>query len=146
MKNSILIFCLFLSIEGSGQKADSEYKSMIDSALLLTAQKVLSEANTVYLLDDRNAPYVYGNGTDAKFKTIDLANRKNFKVLKKGIHAWKIIPVLKNNKLSIGIVDFTITYRSNNYNFANGGGSETTFEYSCIEKKWILIDSKYRGI
>jgi hypothetical protein len=62
------------------------------------------------------------------------------------IRAWKILPVLNGNKLTIDIVNFKITYRRNNYAFGNGGGATVVFEYFCNERKWVLVDSKWSGL
>jgi len=66
--------------------------------------------------------------------------------LKKGIRAWKIIPVLKGNRMTITIIDFRITYKSNKYNYTNGGGAEFVFEFSCEKKAWILLARTSRGL
>lgn len=81
-----------------------------------------------------------------KFNSIDIYDKKNRGLLKKGIHAWKILPVLKGNRFIINIVDFNITYKNRNYNFANGGGATVIFEYHCDTSKWVLMNTKWSGI
>jgi len=117
---------------------------MIDSAIVM--QKMAYKPN-VYLIDAKDQPYTLSSDKlRDKFKTISLYEKRNRKQLKRGIKAWKIIPVLTGNKLTIDIIDFIITYKNNNYAFGNGGGATVTFEYSCDKKKWILLENKWIGI
>ena len=44
------------------------------------------------------------------------------------------------------IIDFRISYKSNKYNYSNGGGSEFVFEFSCEKKAWILLTRTSRGL
>jgi hypothetical protein len=101
----------------------------------------------VYLLDENNRPYNYGPILkNALFKSINIFDAKNKTLIRKGIYAWKIIPVLQGNTLKIGIINFKITYRNRNYNFANGGGGEAIFEYSCDAKEWKFVKLNYQGL
>ena len=152
-----MILFLFLFIKGYSQSQEDEYKKMIDSAINLYAQDYLkvsghlytgvSDRKSLYLIDQRDFPYKYtGMPISIIFKTIDLACAGNRNVLKHGIHAWKIIPFLKSNKITVRIIDFLITYKNNSYNFANGGGSEIVFEYLCTDNKWVIVKTKNQGL
>jgi hypothetical protein len=158
MRWLILIMFLFVLNYGYAQEKENEYKRMIDSAVSLKSREFLksyegrpqgsepTEGN-LYLIDENNLPYKYGGSlTGLRLKTINIFEAKNKNALKKGVHAWKIIPTLISNRLKISIIDFFITYKNGNYNYANGGGSETIFEYVCNENKWVLIKSKNQGL
>ncbi len=148
----LFIVFLFLLSKGYAQKQENEYKKMIDSAISIMCQKVLKPtenqgAKDLYLIDENNLDYNYtGMFAQLGFKRINVLDSRNISVLKKGIHAWQIFPVLHDHILKITIIEFFITYKSRNYNFGNGGGSETIFEYSCSENKWLLVKSDYRGL
>ena len=142
----LVLIILFFSIKGYSQKQVSEFKKMIDSAINIKAQNFSDEKN-LYLLDENSFPYTYtGVATKLKFKAINLSNVKSKSVLKKGIQAWKIIPVLKGNRITVNIIDYFITYKDRNYNYANGGGAEIIFDYLCSENKWVLVKSKNQGL
>lgn len=127
-----------------GQIAKNDYKDMIDSAILM--QKSAYRLN-VYLIDEKDYPYqLTAKSLHGKFKYLSIFDKSNRPRLKKGINAWKIIPTLHGNQLTIDIIDFTITWRKNRYNFGNGGGATVLFEYSCIDQKWILKQSNWNGL
>ena len=147
MKKVLVAIFIFSVVKGYSQKHESEYKKMIDTALTIMMQKMINPGETfknndLYLLDENDRPYPYLHTSLIDFKSIDLFKAKNDKKLKQGIKAWKIIPVLKGNRMTITIIDFRITYKNNNYNYSNGGGSESVFEYSCDKNAWLLIGSK----
>jgi hypothetical protein len=125
---------------------------MIDSAIDIMYQKLLKSnenlgAKDLYLIDENNWSYNYtGMFEGVELKKTNILDPKIRSVVKKGVRAWKIIPALQGFSLKIRIIDFFVTYKSGNYNFANGGGSETVFEYSCNENKWVLVKSEYQGI
>jgi hypothetical protein len=152
-----VVFFLFF-LKGYSQKRENEYKIMLDSAVSIKSRAFVksdksspnSEAydkEDLYLIDENDLPYKYsGILTGLQFKAISVLDPKNKSVLNKGIRAWKIIPVLQGSSLKISIINFFITYRSGGYQYANGGGSETIFEYLCSENKWVLAKSKNQGL
>jgi len=158
MRWQILIKFLIVLNCGYAQEKENEYKMMIDSAVSLKSKELLisyegkpqgSEPTrgNLYLINENNMPYKYGGSVTAlRLETINIFEAKNKNALKKGIHAWKIMPTLISNRLKISIIDFFITQKNGNYNYANGGGSETVFEYVCNENKWVLIKSKSQGL
>ena len=145
MKKIILIVPVILFyISSYCQTENNDYKMMIDSAVLM--QKIAYKPN-LYLIDEKHQAYTLSSDTFRdKFKTISLYEKQNRKQLKRGISAWKIIPVLIGNKLTIYIIDFIIIYKKNNYTFSNGGGATVMFEYSCDKNKWLLRESKWSGL
>jgi hypothetical protein len=52
----------------------------------------------------------------------------------------------KRGRITIAIIDFRITYKSNKFNYANGGGSEFVFQFSCEKNEWMLVASKTGGL
>jgi len=143
----VITFIAFILLSYSSlhcQTQTNDYKAMIDSAIAM--QKEAYKPN-IYLLDEQNQSYILSNEElQKRFSYIALFEKRNRNQLKKGIRAWKIIPVLNGNRLTIDIIDFKITYRRNNYEFGNGGGATVIFEYLCNEGRWILIESKWSGL
>lgn len=168
----IFLIGLLLSFKLYSQEKSNEYKKMVDSAITIKSNQVLKEfkhelsknVNTenwryymenykrrienTYLIDENHHPYIIqsSNKLGIKFKQMDIYDSKNKKELKKGISAWKIVSNLNENKLKIDIIEFSVNYANKKYRFANGGGSTFIYEYSCEEKKWILISNKTNGL
>lgn len=157
MKYKFFIILLFGFLNGYSQRQEDDCKRMIDSAISIKVNEsfiqvkrnntVSSSLKHLYLINENDLPYLYSSRlTEVKFKYINVYSPKSKKILKKGIFAWKILTSLTKDTFSITIIDFTITYKNRNYNYANGGGSKTLFRYSCQENRWILIESKSSGI
>ena len=147
-------------------------KKMDDSAITIKSNQALEEFNrqlrknintenwrhyienykhrieNTYLIDENHQPYIFqpSNELGIKFKQMNIYDSKKKKELKKGISAWKIVSGINENKLKIDIIEFTVNYANKKYIFANGGGSTFIYEYSCEEKKWILIRNKTNGL
>ncbi|WP_343745785.1 hypothetical protein [Chitinophaga sp.] len=156
MKKIFFIISIVLAycFKANAQQAKDEYKSMVDSAINIMYTRYLNAIkkqnsdyylNNLYLLNEQDQPLNYVPSC-SKFKLINVYDARNRKVLSKGIYAWKVFTILRKNQFEISIVDFYITYKNHNYNFSNGGGATTVFEYSCDEGKWRLITSNNRGI
>lgn len=96
----------------------------------------------LYLLDEHNNSIFLDGG---KFKTIAINSKENRDLLSKGIDVWKIFTSIKGNKMTIGIVDFIVSYESDKLVFGNRESSVFVFEYSCELAKWILISSDIKG-
>lgn len=157
MKYKFLIILLLSFVKGYSQRQEDDCKRMIDSAISIKVNEwsiqvkrnnaVNSSLKDLYLINENDLPYLYSSTlTGVKFKYINVHSPKSKKILKKGIFAWKILTSLDKDTFSITIIDFTITCKNGNYNYANGGGSKTLFRYSCQENRWILIESKSSGI
>ncbi|PVD49392.1 hypothetical protein DC498_25250 [Terrimonas sp.] len=149
MRHIIFIALVFLSCASFGQNRVDDYRKMIDSAIIMQtiSMENFEDKGGIYLIDQNDQPYIFlSNKDQSKFKPISVYAKNNRKLLKNGVNAWKVIPALANNKLVIHIVDFTITYKKRNYNFANGGGAKVVFEYSCKNDRWELTESKWSGI
>ncbi len=65
----------------------------------------------------------------------------------KRIELIVIRPVIVDSKsLKITIIDFSVTSKKNNFNYANGGGSSLEFKYNCNLQKFELTNKKQGGI
>jgi hypothetical protein len=144
----ILAFCLKVH----AQQKD-EYKTMVDSAInnkFTQFQEATKKQNNkdylenLYLLNEQDQPLNYLRSS-SKFKLISVYDDRNRKLVTKGIYAWKVFTTLNKNQFIVNIVDFYITYKNHNYNFANGGGAKTIFEYDCRESTWKLVTSQSKG-
>jgi hypothetical protein len=152
-----ILFCtistLVLATSIKAQSQKDEFKLMIDSAISISYRKneelnreinISAHSQIFYLLDERNRPLDY-LPSSREFKFIDIYNHRNRKLISKGIYAWKVFPTLNKNQFVVTVVDFYITYKNHNYNFANGGGTKTIFEYDCERKMWVMIMSESNG-
>ncbi|NLR80522.1 hypothetical protein [Chitinophaga eiseniae] len=146
-----ILFCAF-NVHAQQNKDDS--KAMIDSAIAMmyaqfweTGKQQKNEyyLESLYLLNEQDQPLTYVPSS-SKFKFINIYDDRNRKVLSKGIYAWKVLTALNKNKFVITIINFYITYKNRSYNFSNGGGSTTVFEYSCNEDQWKLLTFNNQGI
>lgn len=144
----LIVLAVFACFTVYGQNKD-EYKRMVDTAIILQARNPEQTPynDGIYLIDQKDQAYYLSSDNEKnKFNSINVYDKKNRGRLKKGIHAWKILPVLNGNRLIINIVDFNITYKNRNYNFANGGGATVIFEYHCDTSKWVFMATKWSGI
>jgi len=148
------IIVLVCTLTAYAQQGKDEYKSMIDSAINImynrysTIPKKQNDddyLNNLYLFNEQNLPLNY-IPSSSKFKIINLFDDRNIKLLTKGIYAWKVLATLNKNSFKITIINFFITYKKHNLNFANGGGSESAFEYDCDKNEWRLISFENSGI
>ena len=129
-----------------GQSGANDYKKMIDSAIEMQSALLKGKEN-IYLIDHNNQPYILeSDKEEQKFKSVSIESKENRRLIKKGIRAWKVFSVLIKNQLIVTLVDFYITYKNKNYNFLNGGGAKIIFEYSCDQKKWVLVESNWSGL
>ena len=150
MKALIVFLTVFLiSASSKAQSTDDDFRKMVDSAIVIqiTRQDRTIYQPSIYLIDAKDEPYILKSPVhQKKFDYLNVYDKKNRTIIKKGIRAWKVIPVLNNNKLVINIIDFRITYNKNNYAFANGGGATVIFEYSCNDGKWKFVKTQWSGI
>ncbi|TWF41286.1 hypothetical protein FHW36_10390 [Chitinophaga polysaccharea] len=147
---SILSYCF----KANARQNIDEHKLLVDSAISIMYTQYLDAIkkqhndyylNNLYLLNEQDQSLNY-LPSSSKFKLINIYDTRNRKALSKGIYAWKVFTTLRKNQFKIDIVNFYITYKKRIYNFSNGGGSTTVFEYSCNEDKWKLITFNNRGI
>lgn len=147
---TILVLTCALAVHAQASK--DEYKSMTDSAINIkyvqykkgTTNQNKDYFENLYLINEQDQPLNY-LPSSRRFKSINVYDDRNKKILSKGIYAWKAFAALNKNRFKITIIDFFITYKNHNYNFANGGGSETVFEYDCDKGIWKLVSSETKG-
>jgi hypothetical protein len=124
MKSIIWIILVILSHPSFGQEKMDDYKRLVDSAIVMqTALPIFYETKeNIYLINESNESYILSSDKEqAKFKSIIIYSKKNRKLLKKGIRAWKVVPLLNKDKLIVHILDLVVTYKNKRYNFANAG-------------------------
>lgn len=144
----LILLAIFACDTIYGQNKD-EYKRMVDTAIILQTlnSDQIPYKEGIYLIDQEDQAYYLSSDNEKnKFNSIDIYDKKNRGRLRKGIRAWKILPVLNGNKLIVNIIDFNITYKKHKYNFANGGGASVIFEYHCDTGKWLVMYKKWSGI
>lgn len=172
MKKIILWFLVLFSTNTFSQnKEQNDYKKLIDSALIIKATNLYNfynkqipddkqddnwhrnianlkhTVNNIYVINEYYSSVKLENiRTKIPLKTLDIEDRKNRKLLRKGINVWKIIPVMNKNQLRIVIIDFKVVFKRKELFFGNGGGSTIVFQYSCEEEKWKLIKEEHKGI
>lgn len=167
----IFLVLLFAMKAYSQDKKTNDYKILIDSSIVIKAndyykfyneqlakdihtenwkyyiEKLKKSINSIYIIDqDGRSIDLNSIKTQIPLKTLDVYDKKNKILLKKGVAIWKVIPVLKGDVLTITIIDANMYYKNKRYNFINGGGSTIVFQYSCEEKKWVLIKEEHTGI
>lgn len=54
--------------------------------------------------------------------------------------------VVKSRSIKVTVIDFSVTSKKNNFNYANGGGSIFEFTYNCDLQKFELTNKKQGGI
>jgi hypothetical protein len=54
--------------------------------------------------------------------------------------------VVKGSALRVVVIDFSVTSKKNNFNYANGGGSTFEFTYNCDVQRFELTNKKQGGI
>lgn len=143
----IVLFSGLIFLCHSQNKID-DYKKIIDSAVVIKKNNYENDHHKkYYLLNSDNTKYNIDNKQAVFFNnSINIYDKKNKKILKKGVYVWKIIPELTKNQLTVKIIDFRVFYKNNNYEFINNGGSIVVFEYSCSENVWKLLSEKHFGI
>jgi hypothetical protein len=71
-----------------------------------------------------------------ELKTILRKNKSSIPVI-------KIIPLkIINDKLFINVIQFQVTFKKDNFNYANGGGLSVYFIYNCETKTIQFAYSK----
>ena len=146
---------LVTNILFSQEKRLNEYKKLLDSAISIAANNYMlqlsenssKENNIIYVVDENSKPIDLDSiKSKLPLKTIDVNNKKNRKLLKKGLRILKILPFLQGNTITITIIDFLVNYKNKEYRYFNGGGSSVLFEFSCQEEKWVLTKVEHIGI
>jgi hypothetical protein len=129
---------------------------MVDSAINIKYVQVISTDKNgsldsyfddLYLINEQNQPLDYVSvSNNLKLRQMNIYDKGNRKILKKGINVWKVLTILNKNMLEVKVIDFRITYKNNGYHFSNGGGAIAIFEFSCDEGRWKLNSFRNKGI
>ncbi len=158
---------MVISLNVYSQTNTDNYKDILDSAVVIKLNEAYEHYNeelkkdiktenwksyiskyknrleNIYLLDSNHNSFHLNRdkSTSDSFKNINLYDKKNKKLLREGINAWKISSTLNKNRLTVSIIDFIITFKDGKYNFANGGGSTIVFEYNCNKMSWEFLSN-----
>jgi len=144
----VFLFFNFIVLYYSQNRTD-DYKQLLDSAIAIKKNSIEKNVKNknYYIINADNSKYSISNKIlEENIKSIDIYDKENKFLIKKGINVWKVIPILNKDQLTIDIIDFSVFYKNNNYQFLNNGGSKVIFKYSCIEEKWLLIKESHSGI
>ena len=75
-----------------------------------------------------------------RIKYIDLNDIESIKIINEKVGTVYIAPIkIENNNIILTMYLTSITIKDNKYNFANGNFVDVTFNYSCNENKWIVV-------
>lgn len=159
MRKSILLVLFIVSncLFGHSQTEESQIKMFYESAIknhIDNFQQMFENGSSAVKIEDlyfisKDIPEVYLPKKIGQYniKYIDVYNKKSKRLLRKGVFAVSIQPlILKNEQAIINLIDFTVTYKNRNYDFSNGGGSKTSFEYSCTGQSWEILNTEFFGI
>lgn len=79
-----------------------------------------------------------------KVNYLNIYDKGNTRLLKKGIRAISIQPIkLSNNKIQVYLIDFDVILKKGKYKYSNGGGSITTYEFSCDFNGWVFKGTEF---
>lgn len=139
----------------SQDKRTNEYRELVDSAISILVKHTYEnlDENTrkedliIYVVDE-NSKQINLDNIKSKLilRTIDVKDKQNRKLFKKGLKIWQVTPVLNGNIITVNVVKFMVNYKGKMYHFINGGGAAVFFQYSCEEEKWILTKVEHSNI
>lgn len=157
MKRIILVLIIFSSYPSFSQDKSNDISILYDLAIE-SHLKILNNfidkgilnlqiKDLYFLADEVSQEYLPTKTGNFKIEYIDIYNKENRKLLKKGIKAISIKPIrLVNGEIIITLIDFSVTLCKKNFKFINSGGSTTVFKYSCSKNEWVLKENKYSEI
>lgn len=150
----LFIFLIAMTVY-SQDKRTNKYRELVDSAISILVKHTYEnlDENTskedliIYVVDENSKQISLDNiKSRLTLRTIDVKDRENRKLLKKGLRIWQVTPVLNGNIITVNVVNFLVNYKRKMYHFVNGGGSAVFFQYSCEEQKWILTKVEHSSI
>jgi len=82
-----------------------------------------------------------------KIKYLDIYDQKYKRSLRTGKRVISIQPIaLSGDIITINLIGFWVRYTKKNYDFANRGGSVSTFKYSTKDNGWHHERTTYSGL
>lgn len=133
----------------------NEYKKLIDSAISIFIRHIddnfcensSKEELIIYLIDEQSKQIDISNvKSRLSLRTIDINDKKNRNLLRKGLKISQVRPIFNNNILTVNIVNYLVSYKDKTFHFVNSGGSAFFFQYSCEQKKWVLSKVEHTSI
>lgn len=145
----ILIALACIQANAYGQKTNDDLKKMLDSAVILQTKHPdkVPFREGIYLIGENNHAYILSSQVDReKFSEININDKRNRNLLKKGIDVWKVSSTLRGSEFVISIIEFKVRYKNRNYSFTNMGGARVTYEYLCDKNRWVFQNTHWLGI
>lgn len=103
--------------------------------------------SNIYVINEYNYPIQIKNTNENyTFKEIDIFKNTNKRALRKGVSVWRCNSYINDNQLTFIIGERIVKYKNKKYTFGIVGSSTIVFQYSCEEKKWVLIKEEHTGI
>lgn len=157
MKKIIVVCTLLMAtLVYSQDEVPNEFRSLVDNAISLISDdyyKYYQESgennvrDIIYVIAENGGQVNLSNvKSQLLLKTIDINDKRNRKLLKKGLKVWKINFVIIGNLIKIHLINFGVKYENNNYQYVNAGISTAFFQYSCTEERWKFIKVEHNGI
>lgn len=154
MRQVILILIIILGLsssDGHCQKSDSSniyLVSLTKHIQYLKSLRTTAGLSSVYVEKDELTTENLPEKIDDV--TISYLTRQEIKSKTSGGKRIRLIVirpvVVGESSLSVNVIDFSVTSKKNNFNYANGGGSALEFKYDCELKKFVLANKKQGGI
>jgi len=160
MKN-IWVFIAFFFISGQlrGQQDNQINKLLIESILLYSDYDADLYSKVCKNCGIYTLPYVCKDGLPIDFPYDSLQHISFFtlyniegypnsfkKKLKNGISAWFVEIKLTNNLLDITVSSRNVKrIKKNHIGISIGDWGIFTYEYSCKNQQWSLVETKYGG-
>ena len=144
----ILVFTC--SSKGLCQKDDSSNIYLISLTSHLEYLKSVNKKSLESVYVEKNEVTAEGlpgqiDGTRVLYLTRSEIREKTHKG--KRIELIVVRPVVvKSKSIKVTVIDFSVTSKKNNFNYANGGGSTFEFTYNCDLQKFELTNKKQGGI
>lgn len=154
MNKFIIIFFFLSFISGFSQSNNDEIERIYQIALenhLGKTQSYIEKKIVTYQMSDiyfisKFVPFDLLPKKIGEFELnyLNFSNRKHKRLIKKGARVISIeLLKLDGNTISVGLVNFHITFSKGQYVYTNTGSSITLFKYSCDKNKWNFIQSDF---
>ena len=153
--NKLIIIFFFLSFtSGFSQSNNDEIKRIYQIALenhIDKTQSYIEKKIVTYQMSDiyfisKFVPFDLLPKKIGGFELnyLSFSNRKHKRLIKKGARVISIeLLNLDGNTISVGLVNFRITFSKGKYIYTNTGSSISLFKYSCDKNKWNFIQTDF---
>ncbi len=157
MKTSVLALFLLYFANGFAQTKGDDLKELYAIAIenhihalkeIRAKSIIIHEIQSFNFIADEVPERDLPKYIDAyKIKYLNIYDKRYKRSLKTGKRIISIQPItLSGDIITINLVDFWVRYKSKNYDFANRGGSVSSFKYSSKDNQWHHLKTTYSGI